>query len=31
MRTFNITGPCDPAYDYQLPPLARVPEILGSS
>lgn len=25
-RTFNTAGPCDPARNYMLPPVARLPE-----
>lgn len=26
-RSFNITGPCDPARHYMLPPVARLPDL----
>jgi predicted AAA+ superfamily ATPase len=29
MKMFNTTGPCDPAYNHQLPPLERVPQLLS--
>jgi hypothetical protein len=29
MRSFNISGPCYPAFDYQLEPLTRRPDALG--
>jgi hypothetical protein len=26
-RSFNTTGPCDPARHYMLPPVARLPDM----
>ena len=28
MKTFNTAGPFDPAFNYQLPPLERVPALM---